>query len=88
MKEYLITDIKWHTNNFDDESNESVDECPGQDNDLPEQLIIQTTSSWCEDVRELVYERIFEEYGWEPRSFHYEELDDEDLLEELDILEI
>lgn len=85
MKSYLITDIKWHTNNYnDDEDSEEL-----SDNlDLPDQLIVQTTSYWDEDSRELVYERIFEEYGWEPRSFSHEELEDEDLLEELDILEM
>ena len=87
MKEYLITNIKWHTNSIDDDE-ETKDRDVQLDNDLPEQLIIQSTSCWCEDVRELVFERIFEEYGWEPHSFSHEELDDEDLLEELDVLEI
>lgn len=88
MKYYLITDIKWHTNNFDDDENQDNEEVFKKNEDLPEQVIAQTTSYWCEDVRELVFERIFEEYGWEPRSFAHEELDDEDLLEELDVLEI
>jgi hypothetical protein len=86
MKNYLITDIKWHTNNYND--NEDDEGELNDDLDLPEQLIIQTSSHWDEELREMVYEHIFEEYGWEPRSFSHEELDDEDLLEELDVIEI
>lgn len=85
MNSYLITDITWYTSECIDES--QYDEL-GEDV-LPSQVIVQTSLSWSEDLNETIFEELFDGYGWEPRTFSHEVLDnDDDLLKELDIIEI
>jgi len=84
MNTYHITEIKWTTSNYDFEEEEYSDDR----SDLPEQLIVQTTAQWSDDLQDVLFETLFDEYGWEPRSVVQEELEDTDLLQELDIIQL
>jgi len=64
MNTYHITEIKWTTSNYDFEEEEYSDDR----SDLPEQLIVQTTAQWSDDLQDVLFETLFDEYGWEPRS--------------------
>jgi len=84
MNTYHITEIKWTTSNYDFEEEEYSDDR----SDLPEQLIVQTTAQWSDDLQDVLFETLFDEYGWEPRSVVQEELEDTGLLQELDIIQL
>lgn len=84
MNTYHITEIKWNTSSYDFEEEETLDDR----NDLPEQLIVQTTEEWSDNLQDALFEALFDEYGWEPRSIVQEELEDEELLEQLDVIQL
>jgi len=84
MNTYHITEIKWNTSNYDFEEEELSDDR----SDLPEQLIVQSILPWSDDLQDTLFEVLFDEYGWEPRTLIQEALENEELLEELDIIQL
>ena len=84
MYTYHITEIKWNTSNYDFDEEEYSDDR----SDLPEQIIVQSSLPWSDDVQDSLFESLFDEYGWEPRHVVCEKLEDESLLDEIDVIQL
>jgi len=85
MNYFHIYNITWYSSDYSNPVQEdyNFDTC-----EPPEQIIINTKHSWSDDLYEMIAEKLFEVYGFEPTEFEYDVLDDKCLLDELKVLKI